>query len=78
MALIRWGLGSELYIYQAMDDSYVCCACSLGIRILPDKEKLKEHILIHKAANHSIGEPGNRLSFQSYDQLLEAVDKDDF
>jgi hypothetical protein len=78
MALIRWGLGSQLYIYQSMDDSYVCCACSLGIRILPDKQMLKEHILIHKAAGHSIGEPGNRLSFQSYDQLLEAVDKDDF
>jgi hypothetical protein len=78
MALIRWGLGSELYIYQAMDDSYVCCACSLGIRILPDKEKLKEHILIHKAAGHTIGDAADRLSYQSYDQLLLAVDEDDF
>jgi hypothetical protein len=63
-----------------MNDTYTCCACSLDIdaKALPDKEKLKEHILIHKAAGHSIGEPGNRLSFQSYDQLLLAVDEDDF
>jgi hypothetical protein len=78
MALIRWGLGSELYIYEGDNGIYTCCSCLLEERILPDKKKLKEHILLHKQAGHSIGDAANHLSFQSYDQLLEAVDKDDF
>jgi hypothetical protein len=78
MALIRWGLGSELYIYEGDNGIYTCCACLLEERTLPDKEKLKGHIIKHKEAGHSIGEAGNHLSFQSYEQLLDAVDKDDF
>jgi hypothetical protein len=78
VALIRWGLGSELYIYEGDNGIYTCCACLLEERILPDKEKLKEHILLHKQAGHSIGDASNPLSFQSYDQLLKAVDQDDF
>jgi hypothetical protein len=78
MALIRWGLGSELYIYEGDSGIYTCCACLLGERTLPDKEKLKQHILLHKKAGHSIGDAANPLSYQSYDQLLLAVDEDDF
>ena len=78
MALIRWGLGSDLYIYESGNGIYTCCACLLGETTLQDKQKLKTHILLHKEAGHSIGDAANRLSYQSYDQLLLAVDQDDF
>jgi hypothetical protein len=80
MSLIRWGAGSELYIYEGENKSYTCCTCPLKneTTTLPDKEKLKQHILRHKEVGHSIGLVGHPLTYQSYDQLLEAVDKDDF
>jgi hypothetical protein len=82
MALIRWGRGSELYIYASGDDDqeiYICCACVLeGQRSFNTKEDLKLHILVHEDHGHSIGETGNQLTFQNYDELLQAVDEDDF
>jgi hypothetical protein len=77
MSLIRFGFGSELYIYEGMNGSYTCCACPIddSILTLPNKAKIKEHILLHKDLGHSIGIAGNTLTYQSYDELLEAVDK---
>jgi hypothetical protein len=79
MALIRWGLGSQLYIYEG-DTGYVCCACIRKQHSVSfeTKDQLKTHILVHKEANDTIGLAGNHLTFQSYEELLEAVDKDDF
>ena len=82
MALIRWGHGSQLYIYESGNDEhliYICCACDLGCdRSFTTKQDLKLHILAHKDSGHTIGEAGNELTFQSYDQLLQAVEEDNF
>ena len=80
MALIRRSQGSELYIYEDDRGSYTCSDCpgNLANTNLPDKERLKEHILWHKQLGHSIGLVGNTGDYQSYDQLLQAVDDDDF
>ena len=80
MSLIRFGFGSMLYIYQGQNGSYTCCDCprEQATIILPDKQKIKEHILVHKQAGDTIGLVGHPLTYQSYDELLEAVDKDDF
>jgi hypothetical protein len=79
MALIRFGLGSDLYIYEG-DTGYVCCGCIRNEASISfeTKDELKAHILLHKQANDSIGLAGERLTYQSYDQLLLAVDEDDF
>jgi hypothetical protein len=78
MALIRFGFGSQLYIYGGEDGSYTCCDCprQQATITLPDKEKIKEHILIHKQSGDTIGLVGHPLTYQSYDQLLDAVDND--
>jgi hypothetical protein len=75
MALIRRSQGSELYIYES-DEGYTCSACpgNQANANLPDKERLKEHIVWHKNLGHSIGLVGNTGDFQSYDELLKAVD----
>jgi hypothetical protein len=79
MALIRRSEGSQLYIYED-DDGYTCSDCpgNQAKTNLPDKERLKEHILWHKKLGHSIGLVGNTGDFQSYGELLQAVDEDDF
>ena len=79
MALIRFGSGSELYIYPTAT-GYVCCDCirKQSSVSFETKDQLKTHILVHKEANDTIGLVGNLLTFQSYEELLEAVDKDDF
>ena len=80
MALIRWGLGSQLYIFENCANEYTCCDCEINSATsnFPDKESLKQHILRHKQVGHAIGLVGNTGSFQSYDELLQAVDEDDF
>jgi hypothetical protein len=79
MALIRFGRGSELYIYQS-GDIYICCNCVRKQATLSfdTKEQLKAHILLHKEANDTVGLVGNELHFQSYDELLQAIDLDYF
>jgi hypothetical protein len=76
MALIRFGGGSQLYIYPT-SKGYVCCDCireqaSLSFE---NKEQLKAHILVHKEAHDTIGLVGNTLTHQSYDELLDDVDR---
>jgi uncharacterized UBP type Zn finger protein len=83
MALIRRGHGSELYIYESGNDDhsiYVCCGCPRDYcnRNFDTKKDLKAHILDHKQLGHTIGLVGSTLGPQSYDELLEAVDNDDF
>ena len=80
MALIRWSKGSELYIYEDSDNQYTCCDCPLNAATssLPDKDSLKRHILSHERIGHSIGLVGNTGDFQSYAELLAAVDNNDF
>jgi hypothetical protein len=75
MALIRRSQGSELYIYEG-DAGFTCSACpgNQSNTHLPDKETLKEHIGWHKNLGHAIGLVGNMGDFQSYDELLKAVD----
>ncbi len=80
MALIRFGGGSQLYIYQNCGDGYTCCQCPIDILDWngETKDQLIAHILRHKQFNHSIGYVGDGMSYQSYDELLEAVERDDF
>jgi hypothetical protein len=80
MSLIRWGAGSQLYIYQSGDQLYVCCGCYIKDKsqVFSSKQELKKHIIEHESAGHTIGEPGNEITYQSYKQLLQAVDQDDF
>ncbi len=83
MSLIRRGRGSDLYIYESGCEgttSYVCCGCPRDYcnRFFDTKEDLKDHILEHKRLAHTIGLVGDTLSYQSYDQLLQAVDDDEF
>ena len=80
MSLIRRGGGSQLYIY-ATSTGFECCGCeciSDLIIHLATKEELKKHILLHKESHHTIGLVGDPLTYQSYDELLNAVDGDDF
>jgi hypothetical protein len=83
MSLIRRGRGSELYIYETGCDgttSYVCSDCPRDYcnRHFDTKELLKEHIIDHKQRGNTIGLVGDSLSYQSYDELLKAVDEDQF
>jgi hypothetical protein len=80
MSLIRRSQGSELYIYEDDRGGYTCSSCpgNQANTNLPDIEGLKDHILWHKQLGHSIGLVGNTGDFQSYDELLAAVDNDDF
>ena len=83
MSLIRRGFGSQLYIYETGCDgttSYVCSDCPRDIanRYFDTKDQLKEHILDHKQRGETIGLVGHPLTYQSYDELLDAVDADDF
>ena len=79
MAFIRFGYGSELYIYPTgcgEEVEYVCCDCprDYANRYFDSKEQLKEHILDHKQRGNTIGLVGSAMTYQSYDELLEAVD----
>jgi len=83
MSLIRKGRGSELYIYESGNDEstiYVCAQCPRDYcnRNFDTKADLKNHVLKHKESNHSIGLVGDTLSYQSYDELLQAIDNDWF
>ena len=83
MSLIRFGDGSQLYIYSTSCDgttSYVCCDCprDYANRYFDTKDQLKEHILDHKQRGNTIGLVGHPLTYQSYDELLQSVDDDDF
>jgi hypothetical protein len=40
------------------------------------KDQLKIHVLIHREAYDTIGLVGNLLTYQSYDELLEAIEGD--
>ena len=77
MSLIRFGSGSQLYVYRT-GSKYVCCDCARKQASITfdTKDELKTHILIHKEAYDSIGLVGNLLTYQSYDELLEAIDED--
>jgi hypothetical protein len=79
MAFIRFGTGSQLYIYPTgckQDTGYVCCQCprDYANRHFGNKEQIKEHILVHKDMGHTIGLVGHPLTYQSYDELLQEVD----
>jgi hypothetical protein len=80
MSLIRSGLGSDLYIYEDVKGGYTCCSCPItnGFVNVDTREQLKAHVLIHKDHGHSIGLVGNPTTYQSYDQLIQAIDADDF
>lgn len=80
MSLIRFGAGSQLYIYADVNGGYTCCGCALDIKIVnvPTIEELKEHLIRHKQAHHGVGIAGDLMTYQSYDQLFEAIDNDDF
>ena len=77
MALIRFGTGSQLYIYRT-GSSYVCCDCrrKQSNVTFDTKDQLKTHVLIHREAYDTIGLVGNLLTYQSYDELLEAIEGD--
>lgn len=79
MALIRFGHGSQLYIYQDCSDGFVCCDCprDYANRYFENKEQLKEHILDHKQLGHTIGLVGSQMTYQSYAELLQEVDNYD-
>jgi len=82
MAFIRFGHGSQLYIYPtgcAGETSYVCCDCprDYANRHFDNKEQLKEHILDHKQLGHTIGLVGSAMTYQSYDELLQEVENYD-
>jgi hypothetical protein len=79
MALIRFGSGSELYIYPT-DKGYVCCGCIRNQASLSfdTKDELKAHILVHKEANDTIGLVGNSLTYQSYKELIDELDGDGY
>jgi hypothetical protein len=74
MALIRFGSGSELYIYPT-DKGYVCCGCIRNQASLSfdTKDELKAHILMHKESNDSIGLVGHTLTYQSYEELIDTL-----
>ena len=79
MAFIRWGHGSQLYIYPSGCGEqiiYVCCNClgDYNNRNFDTKESLKEHILDHKQIGSTIGLVGSPLTYQSYEELLKAID----
>ena len=79
MAFIRFGHGSELYIYptgNAERTIYVCCQCprDFANRNFDNKKQLKEHILDHKQRGNTIGLVGSALTYQSYAELLGAID----
>lgn len=82
MSFIRFGFGSELYIYptgQGKDTGYVCCDCprDYANRYFYNKEQLKEHVLDHKQRGNTIGLVGSPSTYQSYDQLLAEIDNYD-
>lgn len=82
MAFIRFGYGSELYIYPTgcgKETSYVCCSCPRDYASVnfDSKELIKEHILDHKQRGNTIGLVGSAMTYQSYEELLEAIDKYD-
>jgi hypothetical protein len=76
VALIRFGSGSELYIYPT-SLGFVCCGCRREQASLSfeNKEQLKAHILVHKEANDTIGLVGNTLTYQSYEELIDEVER---
>ena len=76
MAFIRFGAGSELYIYPT-GTMYVCCNCVRNQASLSfdTRDQLKAHILVHKEANDTIGLVGNTLTYQSYEELLDEIDR---
>jgi hypothetical protein len=79
MALIRWGFGSQLYIYQS-GNIFVCCDCirKQASVSFDTKDELKAHILVHQQANDSIGLVGNTLTYQSYKELIDELDGDGY
>jgi 2-polyprenyl-6-methoxyphenol hydroxylase-like FAD-dependent oxidoreductase len=79
MAFIRFGHGSQLYIYPSgfgKSRIYVCCQCprDYANKNFDSKEQLKEHVLDHKQRGNTIGLVGSALTYQSYDELLGAID----
>jgi hypothetical protein len=74
MALIRFGSGSELYIYPT-STGYVCSQCIRAQANLTfdTKDELKAHILVHKESNDSIGLVGHTLTYQSYQELIDTL-----
>ena len=78
MSLIRFGHGSQLYVYADVNGGYTCCGCELDIASVnvPTIDELKKHLLRHKDAHHGVGIAGDPMTYQSYDQLFEAIDKD--
>ena len=79
MAFIRFGHGSQLYIYPTgcgKDTGYVCCQCprDYANKNFDSKEQLKEHVLDHKQRGNTIGLVGSALTYQSYDELLREID----
>jgi len=79
MAFIRFGHGSELYIYPTScgeSTSYVCSQCprDYANMYFDSKEQLKKHILDHKQRGNTIGLVGSQMTYQSYDELLKEID----
>jgi hypothetical protein len=79
MALIRFGHGSELYIYPT-GTGFVCCDCvrKQASVSFDTKDQLKAHILVHQQANDSIGLVGHALTYQSYKELIDTLDGDGY
>jgi hypothetical protein len=76
LSLIRFGHGSQLYIYEDFGGGFTCCDCPRDHAniSLPGKEELKKHILVHKDMGHTIGLVGHPLTYQSYEELLKEID----
>lgn len=58
MALLRWGSGSDLYLYRG-GIGYICCACKINNFISTEMEtvdSLTGHLERHEQENHSLGE----------------------
>lgn len=62
MAFCRFGAESDVYVFEAEADQFICCRCALresGDTVAPDQAGMVAHLLAHRAAGHRV--PQNAL-----------------
>lgn len=59
VAFCRFGATSDVYVFEADDDRFICCRCALreqGDTTTPDQAGMIAHLLAHRAAGHRVPE----------------------
>ncbi len=59
MAFCRRGAESDVYVFEAEENQFICCRCPLrerGDTVTADQAGMVAHLLEHRAAGHMVPE----------------------